>query len=472
MNGSKHSSVSELQEPPRPEGDPLANGESREKTLATLRLLWRRRRWIGRVAFYGLLGSALLAFLQPAQYQSTARLMPPDDGSDGRAILAAAAGRAPGLGVLAGDLLGVKNTGAVFVGILRSRTVQDRMIQQFGLLELYGYSRLQDARKKLEQRTTVAEDRKSGIIEITVTDNDPQRARAMAQAYTDELNRVVAEVSTSAARRERTFIEQRLQVAKQELDQAAQEFSQFASKNIAIDIAEQGRAMVEAAATLQGQWIVAQTELESLKQIYSDQNVRVRAAQARIRELKQQLRRLGGSDATGSGTAGADDLLYPSIRKLPLLGVTYADLYRRTKVAEIVYELLVQQHEMARVQEARDIPTVSLLDAPQVPETPVWPPRLLLTMAGGFLSLAAGTAWLAAAQRWEASAGQPAQAFAQEVWSTLKATAPWAPRNGRSALDPDGSTAATGELQSVSFLSTTDDHPSGLSSPPRGSCDA
>ena len=84
------------------------------------------------------------------------------------------------------------------------------------------------------------------------------------------------------ARRERIFLEERLKTVKSDLDGAATQFSEFASKNTAIDIPAQGRAMVEAAATLQGQLIAAEAEASGLEKIYTVQKVRVKALQVRI----------------------------------------------------------------------------------------------------------------------------------------------------------------------------------------------
>src|SRR5208337_778346 len=167
---------------------------------------------------------------------------------------------------------------------------------------------------------SLSEDRKSGIITIGVSDHDPERAAAMAQAYVSELDRLVAEVSTSSARRERIFLDERLHDVKGDLDAAAKNFSEFASKNTAIDIPAQGRAMVEAAARLQGQLITAQAERSGLQQIYTHDHVRVRAAEARVKELQKQLSEIGGVGTPGE--LRSDTSLYPSIRKLPLLGVT------------------------------------------------------------------------------------------------------------------------------------------------------
>src|SRR5439155_1386233 len=212
---------------------------------------------------------------------------------------------------------------------------------------------------------------------------------AMAQAYVEELNGLVAELSTSSARRERIFLEGRLQAVSQDLEAAEKEFSEFASKNTAIDIKEQGKAMVEGAAILQGQLIAAQSELEGLRQIYTDNNVRVRSVRARIDELKHQLEKMGGKGENPSADSGQEqdspaqqDSLYPSIRKLPLLGVTYADLYRRTRVQEAVFESLTKEYELAKVQEVKEIPTVKVLDSPNIPERKSFPPRLLIMFLG------------------------------------------------------------------------------------------
>lgn len=327
-------------------------------------------------------------------------------------------------GVLGGtalDLLGATDSGSTFISILQSRTVQDRLIDRFNLMQVYGYRYRKDARKKLAERTSITEDRKSRVITVSVTDRDPHRAAGLAHAYVDELNRLSAELNTSAARREREFIEGRLKNVKQDLDQASKDFSEFASKNTAIDIKEQGRAMVDAAATLQGQLIAAQSELQGLQQIYAEGNVRVRSVKARVEELKHQLEKLGGTDASlQSGSQSGASELYPSIRKLPLLGVQYADLYQKVKIQETVYELLTQQYEMAKIQEAREIPSIKVLDEAEVPEKRSFPPRLLITLLGVLLCFAGSCLWIILNHRWDVlEAHHPWKKFIGELFSTV-----------------------------------------------------
>jgi capsule polysaccharide export protein KpsE/RkpR len=377
--------------------------ESRQRKIARVGRLWDERKLLGKFAACGAAIALLIAILIPARYASTTRLMPPDPpGGQGMALLAGVVGKmGTTLGSLGGDLLGMNTSADLFAGVLQSRTVQNDLIAKFDLRKVYGQKRLIDARKELASRTDVAIDRKSGILTIQVTDHDPKRAAALAQEYVSQLNDVVTQLNTSSAHRERMFLEERLAQVKTELESAEKDFSQFSSENATVDIKEQGKAMVEAAAILEGQLIAAKTELEGLRQIYTDQNVRVRTMQARVAEVQRELVKMSGKTDESAADPPKDDELYPSIRKLPLLGVTYADLYRRTKVEETVFETLTQQYEIAKVQEAKEVPSVKVLDPPEIPEKKVFPPRILLIIVGAVLALAIGAGWIIANEGWE-----------------------------------------------------------------------
>lgn len=411
-----------------------AANPSRARLSARLRVLWEGRRFLVRVSLGGCLGFTLLAFLIPQRFQSSAQLMPPDDQSlSGMAMAASLSSKMNNaLGGLAGGMLGLKSSGDLFVGILNSRTVQDALIAKFDLRRVYRQRLWEGARRILASNTSVSEDRKSGIITIAVTDRDPGRAAAMAQAYVAELNSVVSHLTTSSARRERIFLEERLAQVRQELEDAEKDFSQFSSQNATVDIKEQGRAMVGAAATLEGQLIAAQSELQGLRQIYSDNNVHVRALTARIAELRNRLEQMGGKAGMGDRAAPQDDGdLYPSLRQLPLLGVAYADLYRRSRVQEAVFETLTQEYEMAKVAEAKEIPSVRLLDAPNIPERKSFPPRALVILLGtcGTFFFSALALWMRASWR-EVEAEDPQKVLLREVVRTLDARMPWAEPNG------------------------------------------
>jgi len=418
-------------------GAPEENGPARGEAVAMLRLLWDQRRFLLRLTIAGLVLSAITAFLIPKRYESTARLMPPNQMESGTEMLAALAGSKVGtsLGSAASSFLGLGNTSDLFVGILQSRSIADDVIKRFDLKKVYGVRLAEDAEMDLQTNTDISEDRKSGIISITVTDKSPERAAAMTQEYIDALNGLVTQVNTSAAHREREFLEGRLAQVKVDLENAEKDFGKFASENTTIDIQEQGKAMIGAAATLEGQMIAAQTELESLRQIYTDNNVRVRAAQARVDELLAQLDKLGGQGGANQGGNGQNvQSIYPSIRKLPLLGVSYADLYRNMKVQEAIYEALTQEYEFAKVEEAKETPSVKVIDAPDVPQKKTSPHRLLLIVLGTTLAFLFGTTWLLGQHRWQRiDPNDPGKVLLIEIADTVKSRWPlWMP-NGNGA---------------------------------------
>jgi capsule polysaccharide export protein KpsE/RkpR len=407
---------------PRHDLLPVEDIENRSGWVPNTSLLWDRRRTLARVLLYSLVLSTLTAFLIPKQYESTTRMMPPEQQGMGTAMLAALAGKAmPGaLGALAGGMLGIKDSGALFVDLLHSGTIEGALVDRFDLQNVYRKRYRQDALKKLAHRTDVAQDRKSGVITITVTDTDRQRARDMAQAYVDQLDSLLIKVNTSAARREREFIERRLVTVQNDLEKAQVALSDFASKNTTLDIKEQTKAMVEAGAKLQAQLIVAHAEADSLGQFYGSGNVRIRAANARVAELEHELKKLGGS-ADQTGDATDDEALYPSLRQLPILAVRWADLYRQVKVKETVYDLLTEQYELARIEEVKSIPSVRIIDPPSWPEKKSFPPRLVMILGLTALSVFAAAMLLVAQNRWRnVTPLDPRKQLASHIWRTLR----------------------------------------------------
>ncbi len=364
------------------------------------------RHLIGKVVGITFLLTVVIVLLVPSDYQSTARLMPPDKPqlSGMAAMLAAASdegGAGSGVGGMLADTLGVKSSGALFVGVLRSATIENMIVDRFNLRKVYHERYLSNARERLHRNTEVAEDRKSGIISITATDHTRERAAQIAAAYAECLNQLMAQLNTSAAHRQRLFIEDRLKTAKQELDAADKDLSEFSSKNLTLDVKEQGKAMVTGAAALEEQLIGAESQLSGLEQVYASNNVRVRSLQARVDLLKRKLDELRGAPgAAGAQNDGTGDVGI-SISRLPLLGVTYFDLYRRAKLQEIVFETLTKQYEMSKIEEAKELPSIKLLDQPEIPELKSGPPRMRIVLLTTLLSFFGVLAWIWARGQWE-----------------------------------------------------------------------
>jgi uncharacterized protein involved in exopolysaccharide biosynthesis len=397
-----------------------------------LALLWRERRFLWGVLWKTFVVSLAVAWLLPVHYTSVTRIVPADTQTGAlMGKIARTAAASGDLGFDTASLLGIKTPGAFYVAILRSRTVQDRLIQNFDLQRRYSLlgwlpDRLYTwmgkwarvpvyaVRKKLEGFTDVDEDKKSSVITVAVTDYDNETAARIANAYVEELNRVAAELNTSDAHRERMFLEDRLKSAKQDLDQASLALGQFSSKNSLMNPESQGKTMMDSAARVQGQLIAAESDLMALRQMYSDDHIRVRTAKARIAGLEAQLKKLtgGSSVSAAEGASGP----YPTMRALPLLESQYVDLYRQAKIQESVYEFLTRELEMAKIQEAKELPTVRQLDKAVPEEKKSGPSRSLIVGLSLVFALALGCLWVLGKDAWERlPAGHPRRLLAAEI---------------------------------------------------------
>ena len=385
----------------QPRGVAVDAPESIQVSLADLlTMLWLRRRFLALVTGIGVLLAIGYSLLIPNQYESTAQLMPPDQQSLSSGSLLSAltgSGQVASIGGL------MKTPGSVFIGILGSRTAQDDLINRLDLLRVYHCKYYVDCRRNLAAQTAIKEDLGDGIISITVTDTDRNRARDLAEAYVEELDKLVNSLSTSSARREREFLEQRLKSIKTDLDANSRELSQFSSHNATLNPQSQGQSLIESFARLQSELVTTQTELSGLKAQYADDNVRVREARARVDELQNQLRKMDstGGDEDGANLKPGQD--YPSLRELPILGVTYADLSRQLMMQENIYETLTKQYELAKVAEAKEIPPVKILDEPEVAERKSSPHRAIIVILATVLSAIAGITWVLASTLWEST---------------------------------------------------------------------
>jgi capsule polysaccharide export protein KpsE/RkpR len=397
-------------------------------------VLWDRRRTLARVTAAALVVSLTIAFTIPKRYTSTGRIMPPDNSGSTMAMFAALSGRSggefSGLSNLAGSLLGGRNSSALFVDLLKSSTISGALIDRFRLQQAWHKRYRVDAAKYLARHSTIVDDKRSGVITVEVQDTNPQRARDLAQGYLDELNMLLNRTSISAAHQERIFIERRLKGVEADLEQAQTALSDYSSTHTTIDLPNQTRAMVDAAARLQAEQIAAQSEVDSLRLIYGDTNVRLRAAEARAAELQHQLTKMSGTsaplpkddDKNSDGTSADVDSgdLYPPLRQRPRLAVPYANLYRRVRVEETIYELLTQQYEVARIQEAKDVPVVSVIDMPGIPEKKSFPPRLLVALILTIFAIAVTAATLLFLHRWQlVSNSDPRKVLARRIEDSI-----------------------------------------------------
>jgi uncharacterized protein involved in exopolysaccharide biosynthesis len=303
-----------------------------------------------------------------------------------------------------------RTPGQTAIGIIGSRSSMDAIIAKFDLARVYHSHHSEDTRKSLSKYTDLQEDKKSGIITISVTDTDKGRAQAIAAEYIAQLDSIVNHLGESSAGRERVFLQQRLAEVKAQLDQSSQQLSQFSSRNATMDPAKQGQAMVESAARLQGELIAAQSELSALETTYAPASPQARQAQARVGQLQSKLNGVTGNGSQSAATTAGDAAGLPSLRRIPVLGATYLELYRKVEAEATLYEMLSKQYELTRIQEAKEIPPVRVLDAPSVPDKHSSPHRSIIVLIAAVASFLGAISWiLASSLRFGLAARRPAE---------------------------------------------------------------
>jgi len=318
-----------------------------------------------------------ITLLMPNIYISTARILPPQGDNNG---LSSMFGGVSGLASLAGISVG-RRSGELYAGMMKSRSIEDVVIDKFNLMEVYHQEYRVKTYEKLEKVVSISIGKKDGIISVTVEDKDPARAAAMANTYVEELQKLNVKLNLSNAGRERLFLEERLDLVKADLLAAEEALKEFQEKNKAIRIDAQASAIIEAIAQLRGELASKEVELGVLLSSQTDQNPQVIALREGIAQVKEQIARL---ERSPEGKKVSDDI-FISTSDVPELGVQYARLLREFKVQETLYELLTKQYEVAKINEAKNTSTIQVLDSAIVSDKKSKPRRSMIVLAVTFV---------------------------------------------------------------------------------------
>ncbi|MBI3610053.1 MAG: lipopolysaccharide biosynthesis protein [Nitrospirae bacterium] len=365
---------------PSPQQNPL---DDEINLLDYWKVLVKRRKMIGQIVAAAFIMSVIVSLLLPKIYASTASILPPQqEGSFSSAMVSQLPG---GSG---GGFLGMKSPADLWVGILKSGTVRDAIIARFDLMKIFKVKNREDAQKKLDQHVRIMKS-KEDIISITVEDRDPRRTAETANAFVEELDRINKGIVMTSGRRMRVFVEERLKEAKEELRKTEDAVRAFQEKNRAVKLDDQSKAIIEAIGNVKGQLMAKEVELQTMLSYATSTNPQAEILKTQVEELKERLREMEEGKRIPDNHSPKD--IFIPTAQIPDLALQFARLVREAKVQETLYGLLTQQYEMARIQEAKDSPTVQVLDTAKVPERRSKPKRtsivLLSTVTAAFLAV-------------------------------------------------------------------------------------
>ena len=346
---------------------PEIEAEEEINLLELLRVVVRNLPLITKITAAAAILSVIYSLTLKNVYSAKATLLPPqkDSGGGAAALLASMGG---GLAGLAGGLGGSAN---LYLEILKSRSVADAVIKRLDLQKEFKSKNADSTRKTLQNRVKF-QSSKDGIITITADYKDPAKAALFANTFVEELQNKSLQLNLTKASTERSFLEKRLVVVKQDLKTAEEDMKSFQEKNKTIKADSQAAAAIEGIARLRAEVVSKEVQLAALRNSMTDESAEVRTLLAGMTKLKSQL-----NSMSGSGEGGG---VIPSVGNAPSIGVEYIRRLRELKTQEALFEQLTKQFELAKISEARDSSSIQVLDEAVAPLTRSKPKRSLIVI--------------------------------------------------------------------------------------------
>ncbi len=322
--------------------------------------------------------SVVYALLQPNIYTAKVVIMPPQKSQSSAASMLMA--QVDAFGGLGGA---DKSAGGLYIGMLKSRSVADTLIDRFKLLPPSTPVAYEPTRKRLAGAVTMIAG-KEGMITIEYDDKDPKRAADIANGYVDALDGLLRRIAVTEAGRRRLFFEGELKKTQEKLDNAELAMKTLQEKTGVISIEGQSSAILSAEASLRAQIASKEIELSAMRGFATTQNPDVRRTEQMLASLRAQLNKL-------EHQGQASEVEMPAKNKIPSMAIDYVHRMRDLKYNETLFAFVSQQLASAKLDEAKDAPVIQVVDKALIPEKKSKPKRslivILATLIAFFISI-------------------------------------------------------------------------------------
>jgi uncharacterized protein involved in exopolysaccharide biosynthesis len=353
--------------------------DEKVNVLDLVLVLVRHKRMLIALPLAAAILSAAISFALPKMYKATVMLLPPQQTQSTASALLSQFGSMAGM---AAGVAGLKNPNDLYVGMLRSRTIADRLIERFGLKKLYDQDSLEKTREQLEDDTVITSG-KDGLISIEVQSKDQQLVPKLANGYVEELLALSRTLAVTEASQRRVFFERQLEQSKDNLAKSEIELKRSMDKNGVVSVDTESRAILETGARLKAQISAKEIQFNAMKAFVTNSHPEYRRAEEELSSLRAELSRLeNGRSETPGAAKKADGDGQPGLDNIQLL--------RDVKYYQMLYELLAKQYEMARLDEAKDPAIIQVLDPAITPERKFKPKRMILVLASTLGALFVG----------------------------------------------------------------------------------
>ncbi len=359
----------------------------------TIRALWElvvkhRLLVLGSILGAGVLATIVSLFITN-QYTAVTIILPPLQNSSLSSSLSTQLGSIGSLGSIAGSQLGIKDPNDIYIGMLQSRVVEDALVRQFHLADIYHARKPSLARIALEKHSTILST-KNGYISVSVEDQDPNRSAEIANAYVEQLQELRSQFAATEAGQRRRFFDEQLQDTQGKLVASEQQLKETQQQTGVLQLDTQMRATIESVTQLKAQIAAKEVELQVISSYASGENPQRLLTEQEIVGLRRQLSLLENNDGRRKND------LQVTTSQIPAIGMTYLDQLREVRYYETISELLAKQLEAARLDEVRQGSTLQVLDKAVPPDTKSFPNRLMIAAVASFLGFFGSIVFLVA----------------------------------------------------------------------------
>ena len=343
---------------------------------------WRKFILLSGLASAVLLGA--ISFILPSWYKTNTIIFPPEQTSTMPYAALMQQLSAPLLGTIAGSAGGVA-PGTIYIEMMKSRTVCEQIIEEFGLMKRYNARNIEEAMDTLHSHLgfTLQD---NGLLFMTAEDRDPQRAADMANRMVALLDQTTRKLKETSAARTAEFVHRQLLEREVMLAQAEDSLKHFQQAHNTVNMEEQLKSAMDIVTTLSSRAIALETEMQIMTHYTSPNSEEYQRKQTEYNEVLVQLRKLK-ADTKGSNNHDTVRSFIPTLQDVPEQALQYLRLRREVEIQNTVFTMLNSEYEKARIEEARDTPVVQVLDPAEKPNLRYRPQRKVFAIVGGLLGL-------------------------------------------------------------------------------------
>ncbi len=358
--------------------------KNKSATWTFLELCYSWRKLISVVTGIFAVLAVILALVLPNKFEGYASVLPSQKSGllnmMGGGVTSTVSNLAEKFGSLVGGSESQIGSGFSYLAILNSRTAMQKVVEKFNLMKVYNIkdSSMDAAIKKLRGNSDFELD-KFGAVDIKVYDRSPVRAAAMANYFVGLLNDINGNLSSEDARNLRLVVQARYEKNLADLHNAEDSMKVFQEKYGVFSLPDQAKASVEVGAELESQMILAQVRLSVLEKQFGPGSPEILSAQQQIEALNKKIGDLrSGQDLTTSGKSG----VFLPFKEVPGKAMRYLQLYTNVEIQTRLLEVIYPLYEQAKLEEAKETPTVLVLDRAVPPEKKTYPLRALIVLSG------------------------------------------------------------------------------------------